>query len=77
MKIQILGTGCAKCANLASQAEAAARLRGGDFTLEKVTDLGTIVSMGVMVTPALIVDGTLKHSGSVPSVEQIVQMLEE
>ena len=75
MLIQVLGTGCAKCANLADYAEEAAKQTGIDFTLEKVMDISKIVSMGVMTTPALVVDGKLKCSGSVPSVEQIVEML--
>lgn len=77
MLIQVLGTGCAKCTKLAAQAEEAAKKASVDYTLEKVTDITKIIGMGVMTTPALVVDGKLKCSGTVPSVDQIVMMLEE
>ena len=75
MLIQVLGTGCAKCTKLAVQAEEAAKKAGVDYTLEKVTEIDKIMSFGVMVTPALVVDGKLRCSGNVPSVDQIVAML--
>ena len=74
-KIKILGTGCAKCNNLSLAAEAAAKATGEPYTLEKVTDLRQIMAHGVMVTPALVVDGQVKVAGRVPSVEQIAKML--
>jgi len=77
MLIQILGTGCAKCTKLAEAAEEAAKQTGGDYMLEKVTSISRILDMGVMTTPALVVDGIVKCSGIVPSVEQIVKMLTE
>jgi len=73
--LQILGTGCAKCRKLAANAEAAARALGIEYTIEKVTDINRIVGMGVMMTPALVVDGAVKCSGRVPDVEQIKAML--
>jgi small redox-active disulfide protein 2 len=76
MLIQILGTGCAKCTKLATQAEEAAKKAGVDYTLEKVTDIGKIMTFGVMVTPALVVDGKVKCSGNVPGVDQILTMLQ-
>ena len=76
MFIQVLGTGCEKCTKLAVRTEEAARKAGVDFTLEKVTSIDKIIEMGVMTTPALVVNGKLKCSGTVPSVGQIVQMLE-
>jgi len=75
MLIQILGTGCAKCTKLADLAEEAAKQAGGDYMLEKVTSIGKILDMGVMTTPALVVDGKVKCSGTVPGIEQIVKML--
>jgi len=74
-KIQILGTGCAKCQKLAQTAEAAARATGQPYTLEKVTDLRQILSFGVMVTPALVVDGQVVVTGRVPPVEEIKKLL--
>jgi small redox-active disulfide protein 2 len=75
MKIQILGTGCAKCNALTTATEKAAQSLDLQYELEKVTDLKQIMSFGVMTTPALVVDGQLKVSGKVPSVEQIKKML--
>ncbi len=74
-KIQILGTGCPKCRKLAENAEAAAKAAGIEYELEKVTDMDMIVQMGVMMTPALAVDGEVKVSGRVPDVEAIKEML--
>jgi len=74
-KLQILGTGCAKCANLAAAAEQAAKTLGIDYELEKVTELNKIMTFGVMMTPALVVDGKVKLAGRVPSVEEIKKLL--
>ncbi len=76
MKIQILGTGCAKCNALTMATEKAAQMLDIQYELEKVTDLKQIMAFGVMATPALIVDGRVKVSGKVPSVEQIKTMLQ-
>ena len=75
MKIQILGTGCPKCTRLKENAEAAIKELERDFLIEKVTDLNEIMKFGVMVTPALVVDGNVKVVGKVPSVEKIKSML--
>jgi small redox-active disulfide protein 2 len=74
-KIQILGTGCPKCRALTQNAEAAAKQIGGDYTIEKVTDINEIMKFGVMMTPALVVDGQVKVVGKVLSPEQIKQLL--
>jgi small redox-active disulfide protein 2 len=71
MKIQILGTGCAKCNDLMLATEKAAQAIGLQYELEKVTDLRQIMAFGVMTTPALVVDGLVKVSGKVPSVDEI------
>jgi len=75
MKLQILGTGCAKCNALLQATEKAAQTLGLTYELEKVTDLRQIMAFGVMTTPALVVDGKVKVSGKVPSVEEIKGML--
>jgi small redox-active disulfide protein 2 len=75
MLIQVLGTGCPKCKLLAATAEEAARGLGLDYTLEKVTDIVAITNFGVMMTPALVVDGTVKFQGKVPSVEELKKLL--
>jgi len=74
-KLQILGTGCPKCKKLASVTEEAARALGTDYELEKVTDIKDIMSFGVMMTPALAVDGEVKAAGKVPSVEEVKELI--
>jgi small redox-active disulfide protein 2 len=74
-KIQILGTGCAKCKKLAQLAEKAAGELDIQYELEKVTDLNEIMNFGVMVTPALAVDGEIKIAGKVPKADDIKRML--
>jgi small redox-active disulfide protein 2 len=73
--IQILGAGCPKCKKLAENAEAAAKALGIEYTIEKVTDIDRIMGFGVMVTPALVVDGQVKAAGKVPSADKIRKML--
>ncbi len=75
MKIQILGSGCAKCSKLAELAEEAADELNIDYEMEKVTDVNDIVSFGVMLTPALVVDGDVKVSGRLPSKAEIIEYL--
>lgn len=75
MKIHILGTGCPKCKQLAAAAEEAATALGVPFELIKVTEINEIMTFGVMMTPALVVDGEVKVVGKVPSVEEIKAML--
>ncbi|MBX7258275.1 MAG: TM0996/MTH895 family glutaredoxin-like protein [Candidatus Hydrogenedentes bacterium] len=74
-KLQILGTGCPKCQKLAETAEAAAQELGIEYELEKVKEIDRIMAFGVMLTPALAVDGEVKVSGKVPSVQEIKEMI--
>jgi len=74
-KIQILGTGCPKCKKLAENAEAAAKQLGVEYEIEKVTDINDIMKFGVMITPAIAVDGNVKVAGKVASVEQLKEIL--
>jgi small redox-active disulfide protein 2 len=76
MKIQILGTGCPKCKQLAEAADTVAKELGLDYELVKVTDINQIMAFGVMMTPALAVDGVVKVSGKVPSPGDIRKMLQ-
>ena len=76
MKIQVLGTGCPKCNQLYQNAQQAVAELAVDAELEKVTDLNTIMAFGVMVTPALAIDGEVKTSGKVPSAEAIKEMVQ-
>ena len=74
--IQILGTGCAKCNNLSEVTKKAADELGLDYKLEKVTDMMRFADFGVMITPAMAVDGEVKVSGRVPSVDELKKMLQ-
>ena len=74
-KIQILGTGCPKCKKLAENAEIAVKGLGIEYEIEKVTDLNDIMKFGVMMTPALVVDGEVKIVGTVPSTEDIEKII--
>jgi small redox-active disulfide protein 2 len=74
-KIQILGSGCAKCRQLTAIAEQAAQDLGLRYELEKVTDVTRYAEFGVMFTPALVVDGDLKLSGKVPSLDEARRLL--
>ncbi|MHC4214465.1 MAG: thioredoxin family protein [Planctomycetota bacterium] len=74
-KIQILGVGCIKCNKLAENAEAAAKELGIEYKLEKVTQVVDIMKFGVMITPALAIDGEVKVSGKIVSADEIMEML--
>jgi small redox-active disulfide protein 2 len=74
-KIQVLGTGCPKCKKLAELAEAAARDLGIEYEIEKVTDINRIMEFGVMMTPALAVDGQVKVVGKVPIAAELRSLI--
>lgn len=71
MKLEIFGSGCTKCKLLAEHAEKAAKDLGVAYTIEKVTDMNSIIDAGVLRTPALAVDGTIVVEGNVPSADKI------
>jgi len=77
MKIEILGTGCPKCEKALANAKKAVEELGLDAEVVKVYELEEITSRGVVMTPALAVDGEVKLSGKVPSVEEIKGMLQD
>jgi small redox-active disulfide protein 2 len=74
-EIKILGAGCPKCQQLAENAKAAAESAGVEYELEKVTNLNEIMKFGVMMTPALVIDGQVKVVGKVPDVDAIRKLL--
>jgi small redox-active disulfide protein 2 len=76
-KIQILGTGCPKCKKLTENAEAAAKMLGIQYEIQKVSDINEIMKFGVMLTPALVVDGKVKVVGKVVSPDEIKLMLSQ
>ncbi len=75
MKIQILGTGCPKCKQVEDNAREAVKNLNIDAAIEKITDINQIIDFGVTVTPALVVDGEIKFSGRIPSVEEIIDVI--
>jgi small redox-active disulfide protein 2 len=75
-KIQILGTGCPKCKKLAENAEIAAKALGIEYEIEKVTDINEIMKFGVVMTPALVVDGEVKFVGKMLSPDEIKGLLQ-
>jgi small redox-active disulfide protein 2 len=77
MNIKVLGTGCAKCKKLYAEAEKAIASSGRSVALEKVEKLDEIMKYGVMVTPALVVNGVVKASGRIPNTSEIAAWLDE
>ena len=75
MRIQVLGTGCAKCKQLTASAEKAVAELGLGVAVEKVEDIREIMKFKVMSTPALVVDGQVKSTGKVLSVEEVKAFL--
>jgi len=75
MKIEILGTGCPKCHKLEANTKEALSGMGVDAQVEKVTDLEAIMSFGVMMTPALAIDGEVMITGKVPGAAEITSMI--
>jgi len=75
MIIKILGTGCPKCRQLEENVKKAVELAGVNVTIENVTNINDIMSYGVMMTPALVVNGEVKSSGRVLTPEQIADIL--
>lgn len=66
-EVKILGTGCANCRNTLALVETIAREKGVQISLEKIEDLASIMSYGVMSTPGVVIDGVVMHAGGVPT----------
>ena len=75
MKIEVLGTGCAKCKTLYEAVQAAVKEKGVAAEIVKVEDIPSIMKYGVMSTPALVIDGRVMFSGKTASVGEIAGML--
>lgn len=75
MKIQILGTGCAKCKTLTANAKKAAQELGLEAEIEKVAAIQDIMKFQILMTPGLVIDGQVRAAGRVPSTEEIKQLL--
>ncbi|MCQ6962524.1 thioredoxin family protein [Methanolobus chelungpuianus] len=77
MKIEILGTGCAKCKKTKEIVEQAVAELGVAAQVVKVEDMDRILSYGVMITPAVVVDGDVKIAGKVPTAEKVKEWITE
>jgi len=77
MKVEILGTGCPKCKMTAANAEKAVKSLGINAEIVKVENINDIMNYGVMMTPALAIDGDVKIAGKIPSPERIVEWIRE
>jgi len=77
MEIKVLGTGCAKCGKVYENVKKALEELGVDAEVEKVEDIDKIISFGVMMTPAVVINGKVKASGRIPSTEEIKKWIRE
>ena len=74
--IQVLGPGCPRCEKLKKQVEEAVKQSGVEAQVEKVTDINVMMGFGIMMTPALVVDGEVKSTGKVLSVDEVKRLLQ-
>lgn len=74
-RVQVLGSGCAKCEQLKHNAEEAVKQSGAEASVEKITGINEITAFGVMATPALAIDGEVKVVGKVASTDEIKRLL--
>ena len=70
--VKVFGTGCANCRNTVALIEAVGKERGAEITLEKVEDMPSIMSYGIMSTPGVVIDGKVVHAGGVPSRDKVL-----
>ncbi|MCL1915508.1 MAG: thioredoxin family protein [Desulfovibrionaceae bacterium] len=71
MEIKVFGPGCARCTETENLVKEMAAAKGGNITVEKVTDLKAMMATGIMSTPAIAIDGVIKSTGRVPTKEEI------
>lgn len=74
-KIHVLGPGCASCEGLAADVKTLVAELGLECEIEKITDINQMLSFGVMLTPALVVDGEIKVAGRRPAIDELKEML--
>jgi len=77
MKVQVLGTGCAKCKTLFANAQEAVTAAGVEASVEKIEDIQRIIAFGVMITPALAIDGKVKIAGKILGADEIKKLILE
>jgi small redox-active disulfide protein 2 len=76
LKVQILGTGCPRCRKLEERVDDIIGELGIECEVEKVSDIKDIMAFGVMMTPALAIDGEIKSTGKLLSVDEIKELLQ-
>ena len=76
VRIEVLGTGCVKCSRMYANVLGAVKKTGAEAEVIQVKDLNAIADRGVMLTPALVIDGVLRAEGRIPCVEEIVEMIQ-
>jgi len=77
MKIEILGTGCPKCKKLSELTKEVVQELGMSAEITKVTNINKIIDYGVMITPALVIEGNIKVAGKIPSKQEITEWIKE
>lgn len=77
VKIEVLGPGCARCSKLEESARKASDELGIEYEIVKVKDIEKIMNYGVMITPALVVNGVVKVAGKVPGIDEIKKMIKD
>jgi small redox-active disulfide protein 2 len=77
MKIEVLGTGCAKCKRLLANLQEAVKDLGVAAEVVKVDSIDQIVERGVLSTPALFIDGKMRMAGKVPTVDELKRIIQE
>ncbi len=75
-KVQILGSGCAKCHKLAENVQEASKVLGIEIDLEKVSDIESIMKSGILTTPGLVIDGRVVASGKLLKPDEIIKLLQ-
>ncbi|CAK7037891.1 MAG: hypothetical protein DELT_00648 [Desulfovibrio sp.] len=76
MEIKVFGPGCAKCTEAENLVKEVAAAKGGNITVQKVSDLKEMMAAGVMSTPAIAIDGVVKVTGRVPNKEEIAAWID-
>lgn len=76
MQIKVFGPGCARCTQTEALVKEVAAAKGGDITVEKVSDLQEMMRLGIMSTPAVAIDGVVKSSGKIPTKQEIVSWID-
>ena len=76
MEIKVFGPGCARCTETETLAKEVAATKGGNITVQKVSDLREMMAAGVMSTPAVSIDGVVKSTGRVPTKEEIAAWID-